>query len=154
MESEKIKINGKNKVEELKILPPLEKWDSNNEYLYYYNPITFENGDGYIEEIRIPLPIPIGVFYRRRKIPSNMLNLEQFDNCKYCNRPLIDGYWRRMHECRLCHNEKRGTAKALFPVYCKKCNKELQKNDFWTSQLCEKCYYYSNYNDKYLEEMI
>lgn len=137
-----------------KILPPLEKWNSNNEYLYCCNPATFENGEEYIEVIKIPQPTPIGVFYKKRKMPDNMMNLKQYDNCKYCNRPLIDGFWRRMHECRMCHNEKRGRTNSLFPVYCKKCNKRLEKNDFWASVLCTECYDYSNYDDKYLEEML
>lgn len=93
-------------------LPPLEKWDSNNEWLYHYYEIKNDDGSSDLGIYKMPFPIP-QVFYRRRKIPSNMLNAPQYDKCKYCGEPLTDGYWRRMGCCRKC-NEKQPWAKPLF----------------------------------------
>lgn len=97
----------------VKELPPIEEWDSDNEGLYYYgDPIEQEDGSYELEIFRMPFPIP-EVFRRRRKIPYDMLKLDQHNNCKYCDKPLIDGYWRRMHHCNECH-KKQPWAKRLF----------------------------------------
>lgn len=94
------------KMSYIKVLPPIEKWDSDNEGLYYYgDAIENEDGSYDMEVFRMPFPIE-KVFYRRRKIQTNMLKDEQFNNCKYCGEPLVDGYWRRMHMCRVCHSKK------------------------------------------------
>ncbi len=87
-------------------LPPIEEWDSDNECLYYYGKaIEGEDGKCEVEIFKMPFPIP-EVFYRRRKIPYNMLNLKQYNECKYCGKILFDGYWRRMAMCRDCSLKK------------------------------------------------
>lgn len=97
----------------IKLLPPLEEWDSDNQGLYYYgDSIVNDDGSYSMEVFKMPFPRE-EVFYRRRNIPSNMLNLPQYDTCKYCNKILIDGYWRRMHMCRACY-DKKPWAKPLF----------------------------------------
>ena len=97
----------------IRILPPIEEWDSDNECLYFYvNSIEKEDGSYELEIFKMPHPIP-EVFRRRRRIPNDMLNLPQYNNCKYCDTSLIDGYWRRMHMCRECHS-KQPWAKKLF----------------------------------------
>ena len=89
-------------------LPQIEKWNSDNGCLYftdYDNAIVGENGSYDFITYRMPHPIP-QVFYKRRKIPLDMLNDPQYNNCKYCDEPLYDGYWRRMHMCRKCYLEE------------------------------------------------
>lgn len=87
-------------------LPPIEKWDGDNEGLYFYgDTIVMEDGSYDFVIYKMPFPIP-QAFYRRRKVPSNMLNDPQYDNCKYCDDMLTDPYWRRMHMCRKCYLEE------------------------------------------------
>jgi len=87
------------------ILPPLEGWDSDNEWLYHYYEIINADGKSDMGVLKMPFPIP-QVFYKRRIIPPNMLNMKQYDNCEYCDKDLVDGYWRRMHMCRDCSIKK------------------------------------------------
>lgn len=89
----------------IRILPPIEKWDSDNVWLYHYEPIEGEDGSCDMEIFKMPFPMTEKVFYRRRKIPLNMLNAPQYDYCQYCDDMLVDGYWRRMHMCRKCYLE-------------------------------------------------
>ena len=93
-------------------LPPIEKWDSNNEELYHYEYAYDENGEKQLFTFKMPFPTE-QVFYRRRKIPENMINKKQYNECKYCGKVLVDGYWRRMGYCRICHQEE-PWAKKLF----------------------------------------
>ena len=101
-------------MENVTILPPLEEWDSNNEWLYHYYEIVKENGSSEMGILKMPFPIE-KAFYRRRKIPQNMMNSQQYNNCKYCDDILVDGYWRRMHMCRKCFLEHR-SGKPLFDI--------------------------------------
>ena len=101
----------------VKILPDIESWDCDNEYYYYE--YFFEGEDGMCdsETIKVPIPMPEFRAYRRRKIPSDMLNLPQYNNCKDCDKILFDGYWRRMHRCRECYEkwqEERKKRNRLF----------------------------------------
>jgi len=96
------------------VLPPLEEWDSNNEFLYHYYEIKMPDGTSEMGVMEMPFPIE-QVFFRRRKIPTSILNAPQYNNCKYCGKELWDGYWRRMHMCRDC-SFKKPWAKPLFQL--------------------------------------
>lgn len=125
----------------VRIFPRLEKWDIDDEYLYTYgDAIPNEDGSYEMEIFKIPLSeAPREAFYRSKQVPKEMLDMPQYSNCKYCDKPLTNGYWRRMHKCKKCHDEKRGSQKLFYPN-CKICDTPLTANDCHKSCLCSKCY--------------